>query len=254
MAQKVFKQSHFDFLKRSVDENDKSIIDKICESLAFGDEHCHIEADYPDASQIELTNKGNENYLLKNSIAIHKGLRLKPYQATDLRLWSYLSLVTFRGYMETIRPLNPPDSNAKLGGRYTDKFNDYILRHYLFDGSSVGDLLLNDISLLWWVAELTVTEDSIDPYNLTAEAHTMQDYTRHLLPGVQGRDIAFRHAVLEYVSENKQLFSEYKADKVRLIQRKLNFEAGIKLFPSMNKEEIKQNIDLFRDEISELKP
>jgi hypothetical protein len=254
MPQKIFKQSYFDFLTRSIKRKDKSVIDKICNSSPFDDDSSYIESSYPSASDIYLISKSEENYLLQNSIAIHQGLKLTRYQASDLRLWSYLALVVFRNYMESTRPINPPDNSSKLGEKYSDKFNDYILRHYLFDGSSVGDLLLNDISLLWWVAELTITDDEADPYKLTAEAHTMQDYTRHLLPGVQGRDRAFRHAVLEYVSENKSLFENYKEGKVRLIQRKLNLEAGIKLFPCMAKDEIKQMIDRFRAEIITFKP
>ena len=254
MPQKIFKQSYFEFLTRSIKEKDKSIIDRICESLPFNDDHCFIENNYPEASRIVLHNKGEDDYLLKNSIAIHQGLALKPYQASDLRLWSYLALVVFRNYMESIRPLKSPDKSSKLGEKYSDKYNDYILRHYLFDGSSVGDLLLNDISMLWWVAELTYSPEEKDPYKLTAEAHTMQDYTRHLLPGIQGRDKAFRHAVLEYVSENKPLFTKYKEGKVRLIQRKLNFEAGIKLFPCMEKDEIKHMIDCMHDEIVSYQP
>ena len=51
----------------------------------------------------------------------------------------------------------------------------------------------------------------------------MLDYTRHLLPGTQGRSNSFRHALLEFVIKNDKLFLKYKETKVRYLMRKVNF-------------------------------
>jgi muconolactone delta-isomerase len=88
----------------------------------------------------------------------------------------------------------------------------------------------------------------------------MLDYTRHLLPGSQGRNPAFRHAVLEFVVENPELFKAKREGgtgsregKVRFIMRRLNTFAGYQLFPFFNKQEIKELIADMRDEILQYK-
>jgi hypothetical protein len=137
-----------------------------------------------------------------------------------------------------------------------DKAGQYLSAHYFCAGSSVKDLLLNDISLLWWGAHLTVQKDTEKPYRLTEEVFSMLDYTRHLLPGTQGRSPAFRHAVLEFVVENPELFKAKREGgtgsregKVRFIMRRLNTFAGYQLFPFFNKDEIKEVIAGMREEI-----
>jgi len=250
MSSKLLKTPFYDSLKRDVIEAKESAIDEICDcTLNITDDQLLVLEAYPDASSITLFDSSVSNYLLENAKKIYIDLKLTEFQASNQCYWSYLSLITFRGYMNNIRPLNPPD--PRLGDRYSAKFCNYIISHYLFGGSSVGDLLLNDISLLWWAAHLTYCEDKNDPFELTAEVFTMLDYTRHLLPGTQGRDKVFRHAVLEYVSENKPLFSSKKEGKIRFVQRKLNYEAGVRLFPILTKEEIKELINGFRSEISD---
>ena len=78
----------------------------------------------------------------------------------------------------------------------------------------------------------------------------MLDYTRHLLPGYQGRSRQFTHAVLEFVIENEALFSKNKEAKVRFIMRKLNFIAGYRALATLSKQDIKELIGKYRGEIS----
>jgi hypothetical protein len=243
MAQKIFTSSFHNRLSQYVRQGDAATIRDLSNIPFQVDDASVIDVQgYPDLSSIVLLKKNEDkNYLVQNSIALYEALPLKNYQASDLRLWSYLSLITFRDYMESIRPIKNDKSQS-----------DYIITHYLGSGSSVKALLLNDISLLWWMAHLTKTE-GVDPYKLTREAHSLQDYTRTLLQNVQGRNAKLRHAVLEYVTENPDLFSEKKEGKVRLICRYLNFQAGVTLLPFCSKQEIKDRINLFRQDIVDCK-
>lgn len=252
MPSKQLKATFYGRLKNDILSGNESLINEICKNTFEFPEDELIKLDaYPDASTITLKKSSeSDKYLLENSKKIYEALKLSEFQASNQCYWAYLSLVVFRDYMEDIRPLNPPDPKAKLGEINSDKFINYIISHYLFGGSSVGDLLLNDISLLWWTAHLTYGEDKSDPYELTAEVFTMLDYTRHLLPGTQGRDKVFRESVLEFVCENRALFSSKKEGKIRLIQRKLNYEAGVRMFPILQKDEIKELINGFKSEIA----
>ncbi len=197
-------------------------------------------AEYPDCSTIKLNFKdAGKDFQFKNAILLYESLPMTPYLASDPRLWTYLALVTFRDYMKSLRPLAPETRNL----------SQYILTHYFCVSSSVKDLLLNDISLLWWVTHLTVSDTSEDKYRLTQEVFSMLDYTRHLLPGTQGRSKQLRHAVLEVVVENKELFKTHKEAKIRLIMRRLNTQAGFQLFPVFSKDDIKGAIMQLRPDI-----
>jgi len=169
---------------------------------------------------------------------------LTPVQATDSRLWTYLAHVDHWEYMKARRPIEEQPSSKRIS---------YILEHWFIERPSAQALLRNDISLLWWVAYLTYDETKENSYELTEEAFSMLDYTRHLLPGVQGRNQAFTHSVLEFVIENRNLFKDYKESKVRFIMRKANFLAGYKVFPSLSKNEIKELFSKYRDEIEKVK-
>ena len=241
MPQNIFTSS---FLARTTNlvrkNNAKAIESLIDANSKFEAGEIIPAADYPDCSSIKLALKDSgKDFQFKNAVSLYEAMPMTPYLASDPRLWTYLSLVTFRGYMNSLRPFSSETKNLP----------QYILTHYFCVSSSVKDLLLNDISLLWWTTHLTVSEVSADKYRLTREVFTMVDYTRHLLPGVQGGSKQFRHAVLEVVVENKDLFKTHKEAKVRLIMRRLNTRAGFQLFPVFSKEDIKVSIMHLRPEI-----
>jgi hypothetical protein len=246
MAQQIFKESYIGKLSKQLRDGDAKTVALVKRTpLVFDTADVVTIEDYPDLSGVTLLNcDQGKDFQLHNSIALHQALPITPFQASDPGLWSFLTLVTFRPYMEKLRS-DVPDED-KAAGRY-------LLAHYFCPGSSVKDLLLNDISLLWWAAYLTVQPEEKDPYKLTKEVFKMLDYTRHLLPGTQGRSPAFRHAVLEFVVENTALFKNYREGKVRLIMRRLNMLAGYQLFPIFEKSEIKQYIEPLRAEIQNYK-
>jgi hypothetical protein len=242
MAQKIFKEGFINSLARQLRKGDRNAVNLVKKvPLKFTDSDIVVVDEYPDLSGLNLSgNDQGKDFQFKNAILLYEALPITPYQASDPSLWSYLALVTFRSYMTALRSEIPDEDEA--AGRY-------LASHYFCAGSSVKDLLLNDISLLWWAAHLTVQKDCREPYRLTKEVFTMLDYTRHLLPGTQGRSPAFRHAVLEFVVENSELFKTKREGKVRLIMRRLNMFAGYQLFPLFSKDEVKSHIETLREEI-----
>lgn len=185
--------------------------------------------------------EGSHLYNFENSKIIFESYpNLNPVQATDPRLWTYLTHITYWKYMKARRLIEIQPLNRRV---------DYILEHWFVQKSSAQALLRNGISLLWWVSYLTYDETRKDHYELTKEAFSMLDYTRDLLSGTQGRNRDFTHAILEYVIENKNLFDGYKESKVRFLMRKANRIAGYKVFPGLPKSEIKSIFDEYRHDI-----
>ena len=171
---------------------------------------------------------------------LYEKLPLQPAQASDQRIWTYLTHNVFNEFMGKLRPI-----------KETTK-GDYVVEHYFC--KSAKALLYNDIALFWWLFYLTERRGNPqDRYTLTREVFTMRDYTRHLFSGKQGRSVDFRQGVLEYVVENPKLFANFKEAKVRLIMSNLNTTAGSTLVSSYKSSEIKNLIHSFKDELEACK-
>lgn len=192
-----------------------------------------------------IMSKGKENFDFENAKIIFEIYKnLTPTQATDTRMWTYLAHVSCWDYMRKRFPVEK-QPNKKRG--------EYILEHWFIDGVSPRNLVRHGISLLWWGAYLTYDPDREDPYELTRELFSMLDYTRTLVPGTQGRNKNFSHALLEFVRENGDLFSQYKEGRVRFLMIQANYLGGYKILPDLSKEEIKNIFKKYTKEIQEVK-
>ena len=237
-VQKLFRSGYIDELFRNIKNGDWGKY--LAEEFKYDDSAVipNIEMKVTPA-KLRIPESG-KSYDFENSKNIFEAYNnLTPVQATDTRLWTYLAHVTYWKYLKVRRPVE---------NQSEEKRSKYILTHWFIDRVSAGSFLRQDISLLWWVSYLTHDSERTNPYELTNEAFSMLDYTRHLLPGVQGRNKTFTHALLEYVIENKTLFERYKEAKVRFLMRKANLIAGYKVFPSLSKEEIKSIFNSYRSE------
>jgi hypothetical protein len=251
MAQRIFTESFVNSLSSKLRKNpDKETLSLVREiPLKFNDSDVILIDHFPDLSRVALANQSSgRDFEFRNAISIYESLRITPYEASNPSLWSFLALVTFRSY--TAERSRFPDDKIEAGDY--EAAGTFIMRHYLCAGSSLGALLLNDISLLWWGAHLTVQEEKsgLERYKLTKEVFAHLDYTR-ILFGVQGRSASFRHAVLEFVVENPELFKSKHDAKVRFIMRRLNTLGGYQLFSFYSKIEIKALIETFRQDIVE---
>lgn len=168
---------------------------------------------------------------------------LTPEQASDPRLWTYLTHVTFRKYMQKKRL--PKTKEKKQAAQF-------ILQHWFVYPLNAKNLLRNDISLLWWGLYITRDPDESNPYELTKELFSMQDYTRHF-QGSLGRNRIFVHAFLEFVIENKDIFSKFKEDKIRFLMRKSNQVGGYRNLSCLSKQEIKQILSNYKEDLEKIK-
>lgn len=237
--QKLFKSTYVEKLKDNLKKGNTEAYLKIRFEYDEKEvlENTTILTDYPD---LILPEPGNNHDLENAKIIFDTYKSITPVQATDVRIWTYLTHVPYWDYMQKRRPVEkqPEEKRAQ-----------YILRHWFIQSLNSANLMRNDISLLWWAAYLTYDQNRENPYELTEELFSMLDYTRHLLPGTQGRNNNFVQALLEFVIDNKDVFSTYKEAKVRFLMRKANYLAGYKNFPALPVGAIKT---IFRKYIIEL--
>ncbi len=167
--------------------------------------------------------------------------KLTPEDASDERFWTYITHTIFWDYMKRRTNLSSQPKNKK---------SDYILRHWFLDPLSPKTIARNDVSRLWWGAYITYDEKMKNPYALTKQLFSMQDYSRTLIEGTQGRNRSVLHGVLEFVIDNQELFKERKEAKVRFIMRMVNRIGGYRLLSSISKEEVKEILRKKETEIS----
>ena len=156
--------------------------------------------------------------------------------ASDQRLWAWLANAPFAEYMSKRWPVEKQPEN---------KQGEFISRHWFIDTQASTSYVRHGIAMLWWGAYVTYDSIKKDPFELTRELFSMQDYTR-ILFGTLGRNNNFTHAVLEFVIENPELFKSYKEAKVRFLMRKLNYLGGYKILPSLEVNEIKKLLDQYK--------
>lgn len=233
-----------------------SYIDKLISSLKSGenlDLYGKTSFDY-DAENVtenkrivvtelpELTIPENgQFYEYENAVKLFKYLPdLNRTQATDKRIWTFLSHGPYWQYLKARWPL-PEASSGKR------KIITHILDHWFLEGSK--SFSRHGIASLWWGGFITYDDKKENPFVLTREFFSKQDYKRVILE----ENICFYkplvHAILEYIIENKELFEIQWAPKVRFLIRKLNFISGYKILSSLPKSTIKNIIEEFRSDI-----
>ncbi len=199
----------------------------------------------PDKLKLIAPEKGDKHDFDNAKLIFETYEKMSRTEASDTRIWTYLSHVTFRDYMIKRCPTSDWPSDD-------DKKKNYILEHWFINGLNSRTLTRQNIAMLWWGAYLTYDSERKNPYELTEELFSMLDYTRTLLSLVQGRNNKFTRALLEYVVENKKLFKVAKESKIRLLTKKLNYRGGYTLLPTLSKEEIKDVLDSYRSDIRKI--
>ncbi len=244
--QKLFLNKFVNELRDRVKVNAANHV-YISGQIMHGDNDIHFNPFINPPEKIDiLMPDSKDNYDFENSQKIFLAYKnMNPVQATDVRIWTYLSHVTFWDYMRRRYPVEDRPESERAA---------FILQHWFIESVNVKNLLRHGISLLWWGSYLTYDEANSDPFMLTRELFSDLDYTRSLVPSTEGRNRNFLHAILEYVVTNPRVFSKYKEDKVRFIMRKLNYMGGYRVLGMLSKMEVIQLVDTFKGEIEVIQP
>ncbi len=223
--QKVFQQSYIDKLYRdtvSTNNFDNYKIDKFPfeEKFPRGNTGIFINEDFVlDAGKSDL----------ENSKLIYEELKsLNETQASDERLWTFLTHVTFWKYMRERWPMEKPAEGKEIG-RLKDR---YFLRNI-----NIESLSRNGISRLWWFAHLTYDDKRSNPYELTEVLLKRADLSVGITERAFGSNKNIRIALLEFLKTNSEISSnEYKT---REIYKALNLVGGVRNLPYLEIDELK---------------
>lgn len=188
----------------------------------------------------------NVNDDCSNAILIYEAFqKLEPIQASDERLWVYLSHVDLYSYM--VKRWNAVHNGTAKDGK------DYILEHWFLSSSAQSSLVRNALAGLWWSVYLSVDETKDDKYELTKILFRQLDFpTRTLGTYKLGRHKEAVIGILEFIKENEQLFKSKFEDKTRFITKHLNVIGGVKPISYYNRDFFKSELQKVSSQISEI--
>ena len=195
----------------------------------------------------DLVNKLDFEDDFKTAVLLYKAFEnLAPIQASDERLWTYLSHVDLYPYMIK-RWSNVYDGSAK---------NDieYIVEHWFLSSSAQSNLLRHALSGLWWSVFLSVDESrGPNKYDLTKILFRQLDFpTRTLGTYKLGRHREAVIGILEFIQENENLFSKKFEYKTRFITKHLNVIGGVKPIAYYNRHFFKSELEKLSSTIAKL--
>lgn len=174
----------------------------------------------------------------ENAKTIHKFLpRLTREQATNPKMWTYLTHEMFKEYCLARWPLGNKENAA-----------DFIFERYFYDSSK--RIAHNAVARLWWAAELTYAPwekyeelehlRNGDPYIYTKILFSLQDIHTSLVErDLFSAPILF-FVVLDYL---KKYPDKITKDFVQKLTKELNLVSGYKKLNTLNVEEVESLLE-----------
>lgn len=194
-----------------------------------------------------FSDKLNVNDDFESAIQIYEALKkLEPVQASDERLWTYLSHVDLYAYMIKRR-------NAVLSGTASNE-EEYIMEHWFLKSSAQNNLLRHPLAGLWWAVYLSVDESrGENKYDLTRILFRQLDFpTRTLGTYKLGRHKEAVIGILEFIEANSDLFKTKFEDKTRFVTKHLNLLGGVKPISYYDRTFFKTELEKIMNDISEI--
>lgn len=237
LAQKIFKRDIVDRMRNDL-RSGSSLEDYFKESVPVKETDLlsstiAVEGKVP-ALKIPASDLVSAD--IDNAITLYEYYRnLDETQASDPRLWVYLSHVEFRKYALARWGLDGALSDIKDSAEKTKAIN-YLLEHWFISGND-RDLRRHAIARLWWAAHLTHAPwesdpeffgdlKNKDPYYYTRVLFSKQDIYQQVLERGMGRSNHILISVLDFLGKNEE-FTESR-ENIRSLMKELNLAYGTK--------------------------
>lgn len=166
---------------------------------------------------------GGSDTDVENAKRLYESFRgaLNRLQATDFRLWSFMTHTSCWDYMKTRWNLDEGGGSFSVEGRITDRY--FI--------ASRSPYMRNGVSRLYWSAELTYDEDNSNPYEYLEYVLKYQDLAVNALDRQIGRA---KNSILGNLKALKE--ADLNEDDRRLFFTKINQYGGVTLLDAISKQ------------------
>ncbi len=174
--------------------------------------------------------------------------KLNELEASDKRLWTTLSHVTFRDYIMSRWPTKSDKTEAKKSA---------ILRRWFVEGYSDRSLEQHAIARLWWGAHLTYAPWKTNPdefghleredeYYYTKILFSLQELIKVTMESSLGRSSKILISLLAYLDKHPELVNN---DDVGDLMKELNLISGASKVLVLNANELEALVEEAMDSI-----
>lgn len=197
---------------------------------------------------------------VENAIKVYEYLsKLDKTQASDKRLWIYLSHVTFRNYTLGRWSLKTTSEELEISNEAKRKAINYIAERWFLSGNA-RSLRRHSIARLWWAAYLTASPWTKDPeyfgslenedkFLYTKVLFVTQDIVQQILERRLGWSDKMLIAILEYLRLNPEVAKS--RESVRNIMKELNLVLGYRKLSVLNFDELLAVITEAADDVTQ---
>ena len=195
---------------------------------------------------LDLLKKMNPDNDLESAIAIYEGFRhLTPLQASDERLWTYLTHVDLFPYM-----IKRWSAHIERKAKNPVK---YVLEHWFLLSDSQQSIMRHPLAGLWWGVHLSLDEKREDKYELTKILFRQLDFATRTLPTYRlGRHKEALIGILNFIKNNEELFKNRFEEKTRFITKYLNLVGGTVNLAYVDRNFFIEELNRVRDKIIQI--
>lgn len=178
-----------------------------------------VKLDTGDGSKFE------SKFDAANAKKIYESLKhLTPVQATDSRIWTYLTHTIYFDYMK-VRWMKEDGTAEGTMKRFFVNNNQGVIR--------------NGISRLWWYGYLTYDPSREDPYELTDLLLLNQDMAQGLLERKLGNNREWLIMILGCIQKYRNDYPDIiKSEVIQKIMKQINYEGGVTLLDVLSSQEL----------------
>jgi hypothetical protein len=232
---KIFTESYIEKLSRDV-KSTQNVDNYYSESFPCDERHPKGNSNVYLDLNVKLNPAQSAEADLESSIKLYEALEINETQASDPRLWTYLSHVTFWSYMRKRWALENVRQNDSPIGRVNDR--------YILTTPGLESLSRHGIARLWWYAHLTIDTNRNDKYELTKILLKRAEISVGILERVVGTNYNTRTAILEFLKENEEIL--INENLTRSLLKAFNLFGGIKILPILEVPELKEILNRIR--------
>lgn len=182
----------------------------------------------------------DDNYT--SAIAVYEAYKdLSLVQASDTRLWTYLTHVDFYPYMI--------EKWDKVYLGEADKPIDYIEDHWFLKSPAQNNLMRHPIAGFWWSVKLSIDEERKDKYELTRilfKNETLRTRTFGTYKLARHKEASI--GLLEFFLENEDRISNFEK-KHQDFTEYLNLIGGVKPLAFYKRDFFKAELERIADKI-----
>ena len=247
MAKAFFlREAQLERLRQNISPNAKRYVsDQPWLADYFGNDPWHLPSniDMPEGVEMLPPTSKSELFDLENTKTLYTALRhLTPLQASDERLWAYLTHVTYWDYMRKRWPVE----------QYKDKrVAENLQERYFFMSDRPRALIRNGMARLWWYGYTTYDEQRDDPFELTGVLLKNLDVTQSILERAFSRNRLVTHAVLSVLLQREKDGAPfYERDSVRDLAKYLVQVGGVTIIDALSFTELRDVVMRKVDELA----